>query len=299
MELSSGLATAASVGVATAAEPRPVALITGAGGGVGFACARELAGSHTLVMAEASEERLRRAQRELAEAGAAAIPALCDVSEQSQVAALAEIARNAGALGAVLHTAGLSRSMADGPRILDVNLRGTALVLDAMLPLAIEGSVAVCLSSIGAHRRAIYELDALLDPAAKDFPAALEARVSLRGRAGVAYDLSKRGVVLLCERRAAAWGARGARLLSLSPGPIETEMGRLEGLRDARGLEQLSALGRIAAPEEIAAAAVLLCSGEASFLTGCDVRVDGGILAGVNHHSPAEAVEAWNGLRPE
>lgn len=281
-------------------EPdRPVAVITGAGGGVGLACALQLAPTHALVLADVSEASLKRAGEALAEMGATATAIRCDVSDAAEVAALAQGARASGSFAALLHTAGLSRSMADGPRVLDVNLRGTALVLDALLPLAGEGAVAICLSSIGAHRRELHELDALLDPDARDFPAALEARLPLEGRSGVAYDLSKRGVVLLCERGAAAWGARGARLLSLSPGPIDTEMGRLEGLRDARGLEALAALRRVAQAEEVAAAAVMLCGEGARYVTGCDVRVDGGTLAGIRHHAPASTAAAWERLRSE
>jgi NAD(P)-dependent dehydrogenase (short-subunit alcohol dehydrogenase family) len=277
----------------------PLAVITGAGGGVGLACAERLFATHALLLVEANEASLARAQQALAELGATATPVLCDVSDAAQVAELARLARELGDLNLLLHTAGLSRSMADGPRIVEVNLGGTALVLDAFLPLASRGTVAVCLSSIGAHRRELYALDELLDPAAPDFPAALEARIPLQGRSGVAYDLSKRGVVLLCERQAAAWGTCGARIVSLSPGPIDTEMGRLEGLRDARGLDELAALGRAAKPEEIASAALLLCSADARYLTGCDVRVDGGTLAGIRHHSPPDVAEAWERLRAE
>ncbi|MHB1808630.1 MAG: SDR family NAD(P)-dependent oxidoreductase [Solirubrobacteraceae bacterium] len=279
--------------------PRPVAVITGAGGGVGLACARRLAQTHALVLADARQAGLEQAQHELAALGASPAAARCDVSDAAQVAALARLTQQTGSFHLLLHTAGISRSMAEGPRILEVNLRGTALVLDALLPLAREGSVAVCLSSIGAHRREVFELDELLDPAAPDFPGALEARLPLAGRSGAAYDLSKRGVVLLCERRAAAWGARGARLVSLSPGPIDTEMGRIEGLRDARGLERLAALRRVAQPEEIASAALMLCGQDARYVTGCDLRVDGGTLAGIRRHSPASTAEAWERLRQE
>jgi NAD(P)-dependent dehydrogenase (short-subunit alcohol dehydrogenase family) len=287
------------------AESRPVAVITGAGGGVGLACARRLVQTHALILADASEASLERARKALTGPGVGArvdvgaAYAVCDVSEPDDVAKLAALTRASGDFHLLLHTAGISRSMADGPRVVEVNLRGTALVLDALLPLARDGSVAVCLSSIGAHRREIEALDELLDPAAPDFPTALEARLPLSGRSGAAYDLSKRGVVLLCERRAAAWGARGARLLSLSPGPIDTEMGRLEGLRDAGGLERLAALGRVAQPDEVAAAALMLCGEDARYVTGCDVRVDGGTLAGIRHHSPASTAQAWDRLRAE
>jgi NAD(P)-dependent dehydrogenase (short-subunit alcohol dehydrogenase family) len=279
---------------------RPVAVITGAGGGLGLACAQRFARSHSLVLADARPESLESAEEILRPAGAELTTTLCDVSDAAAVADLARLAGERGRLGVLMHTAGLSRSMADGPRILEVNLVGTALVLAALLPLATQGSVAVCISSIGAHRRPIRELDdLLLDADTPGFQARLEETLPLTGRSGLAYDLSKRGITLLCERGAAAWGERGARIVSLSPGPIDTPMGHLEGRRDAGGLDRVAALGRVASAAEIASAAGLLCSEDASYITGCDLRVDGGIIPGIEHHSSPAVATAWNTLRSE
>lgn len=279
---------------------RPVAVITGAGGGLGLACAKRFAPTHALVLAEHSAERLERAEEALRAMCPELTAVLCDVSDAAAVAELAEASARQGRLGALLHTAGLSRSMADGTRILEVNLLGSALVIDAFLGLAGPGSVAVCVSSIGAHRRAIRELDELLlDPLEPGFMGRLEERLGITERTGLAYDLSKRGVILLCERAAGAWGARGARIVSLSPGPIDTPMGHLEGTRDAKGLEETAALGRVAAAEEIASAAAMLCSEDASYVTGCDLRVDGGIVPALDHNSSPAVADAWNALRTE
>jgi NAD(P)-dependent dehydrogenase (short-subunit alcohol dehydrogenase family) len=281
------------------ASGRRLAVITGAGGGVGLACARRFAPTHSLLLAEARPEALERALALLGGEQAGVAGAVCDVSDAGAVRELAERAAAHGEqLGALVHTAALSRSMDDGPRILDVNLLGAALVLRAFLPLARAGSVAVCLSSIGAHREPIHALDELLlEPLAEGFRERLEQRVALRGSSGLAYDLSKRGVILLCERAAAEWGARGARVVSLSPGPIDTPMGRLEGKADAAGLERLSAFGRVADPDEVAGAVAMICSEDAGYVTGCDLRVDGGTLAGIRFHSSPVVLGAWNALR--
>jgi NAD(P)-dependent dehydrogenase (short-subunit alcohol dehydrogenase family) len=279
---------------------RPVAVITGAGGGLGLACAQRFARSHSLVLADARPESLERAEEILRPTGAELTTTLCDISDAAAVTNLAQLARDRGRLAVLLHTAGLSRSMADGPRIIEVNLVGAALVLAALLPLATRGSVAVCISSIGAHRHPIRELDGLLlDPHEPGFQTRLEATLPLTGRSGLAYDLSKRGITLLCERGAAAWGKRGGRIISLSPGPIDTPMGELEGRRDAGGLEEISALGRVASAAEIAGAASLMCSENASYITGCDLRVDGGIIPGIEYHSSPAIATAWNTLRSE
>jgi NAD(P)-dependent dehydrogenase (short-subunit alcohol dehydrogenase family) len=85
-------------------------------------------------------------------------------------------------------------------------------------------------------------------------------------------------VHLLVRNLAAPWGARGARILSLSPGTTDTPMSRAEMARNPI-MEQMIAdrpLARMGRPEEIAAVVEFLTSDGASFMTGSDVRVDGG-----------------------
>jgi NAD(P)-dependent dehydrogenase (short-subunit alcohol dehydrogenase family) len=81
--------------------------------------------------------------------------------------------------------------------------------------------------------------------------------------------------------RALRWGAKGARLLSLSPGIVDTGMGRLEASNEPAmaTMVETSALRREGRPEEIAAVAAFLVSDAASFMTGTDVLVDGGSIA--------------------
>ena len=93
-----------------------------------------------------------------------------------------------------------------------------------------------------------------------------------------AYGLAKRGVALLCEILASTWGQHGARIVSLSPGIIDTPMGRLE-LENQPAMAEIvkqTPLGRIGRPEEIAMSIDFLMSKEASYITGTDLRVDGG-----------------------
>jgi NAD(P)-dependent dehydrogenase (short-subunit alcohol dehydrogenase family) len=121
--------------------------------------------------------------------------------------------------------------MADWRRIIEVDLVGTALLVRALEPLTSPGSAAVCWASIAGHGVAPDEaLDAALDdPLAPDL---LDRLGSIAGdglgAAGQGYGYAKRGVMRLVAREAVAWGTRGARICSISPGIIDTPQGRQE-----------------------------------------------------------------------
>lgn len=137
-------------------------------------------------------------------------------------------------------------------------------------------AAAVCFASIAEHIAPCNaELDAPLSDGYYEGLAKLGFDPDVPA---LAYLHSKRGVLRLVRRHARAWGASGARLLSLSPGIVDTEMGRLENenqLEMAKMIE-MSALGRMGRPEEVAQVAAFLVSDAASFMTGMDVLVDGG-----------------------
>jgi NAD(P)-dependent dehydrogenase (short-subunit alcohol dehydrogenase family) len=204
----------------------------------------------------------------------------CDITDDDAVAALVD---RAGHLGALVLTAGLSPHMGDGRRIIAVNLIATDAVIRAFEPSIGPGSVAVCFASMAAHLvPADPAVDELLDePMSVTLLDDLDA-LGLVAHSGLAYAISKRGVIRLVERRARMWGARGARLVSISPGVIDTPMGRLEDANEPSMAVMVaeSALARQGRPEEVAAVAVFLASDAASYVTGVDVLVDGGTVAG-------------------
>jgi NAD(P)-dependent dehydrogenase (short-subunit alcohol dehydrogenase family) len=173
--------------------------------------------------------------------------------------------------------------MANGRRIYEVNLRATSRLLAAMQPVLVSGSAAVCFASIAGHAVPPVQplTEVLDDPDADDFYERLAALGVDPEQPETAYALSKLGVLRLVRRLAPAWGARGARILSLSPGIIDTPMGRLEDENQPLMAQMVTAspLQREGSAAEVAAVAAFLCSPAASYMTGSDVLVDGGMVA--------------------
>jgi NAD(P)-dependent dehydrogenase (short-subunit alcohol dehydrogenase family) len=264
--------------------PRRV-LVTGGAGGMGRACASWMgAQGDSIVLTDVDAAALEAAVRDLARSGIDAAGFACDVAEAGCVQRIAEVLRDGPPLGALVHTAGLSPVMADWRRIIEVDLVGTARVLDAVLPFVGAGSAAVCVASIAGHLMPAHPAVAALlaEPLRPDLLDALDA---LPGRpvshpAG-AYSHAKRAVRALVARSAAAWGARGARIVSLSPGMITTPMGKLEFEQQPamKVLLDRTPLARLGDPAEIASVVAFLCSPAAAFVTGCDLVVDGGVCA--------------------
>lgn len=98
-----------------------------------------------------------------------------------------------------------------------------------------------------------------------------------------AYPLSKHAVQLYAAMMAPAFGRGGARIVSLSPGIIDTDMGRLEQRagREMTRMIALTPLGRSGRAEEIASIVASLASPAASYISGTDILVDGGTVAGI------------------
>ncbi len=248
------------------------AFVTGAGSGIGEACARLLAeGGAAVGVVDVRDDAVRGVVRELSAGGARVVGATCDVGSEAELAAtVAQVAVQLGGLDTIVAAAGIARtgrtielSLSEWETVIRVNLTGVFLTLKHTLGhLASAGGGAVV--TIGSV-----------------------ASLVAAGRAP-SYDASKGGVLQLTRAIAAEYVDQNIRANCVCPGIVATPLA--DNSRDlygpmARGPERLTAtrtrppIARAANPREIASVVAFLCSDASSFMTGAAVPVDGGYTA--------------------
>ena len=269
-----------------------VGIATGAGRGMGYECGRLLPSmvDHVILLDRVEESVVAAASELAASSGASVEPFVADVTDSGALARLADRVAEIGTLRAVAHAAGISPSMANWRRIFEVDLIGTALLARALRPLATAGTATVNFASMAAVLRPPEPRDAdlvalMADPLQDGFLGKLR-EVAGPGieDSGAAYSLAKRGVRAFTQREAVLVGPRGARVVSLSPGLIDTPQGQQEAEGHPVMAEMLKAtpLGRLGLAQEVAKVVAFALSDQASFLSGIDLLVDGGLVAAIS-----------------
>ncbi|MBX7448828.1 SDR family oxidoreductase [Mycolicibacterium sp. 3033] len=263
-----------------------IAVVTGGAGGMGLATARVLGREMPVLISDVVPDRLEVAQRELHEAGVECATAICDVTDRAAVASLVRQARELGTVTSVVHAAGVSPGMGSADLMVKINAVGTVLINEGFLQCAQPGVALVNVASVAGHqlpglfapvrryRRATTDLDRLYADLLQ-----WSNRFPRSRRSQMAYMLSKHFVIWYSRVMAAPFGAKGARVLSVSPGSFDTGMGRLEDSRGAGALARLGALERFGRPSEIGELLAFCASAKPGYLTGTDIVCDGGVMA--------------------
>jgi len=269
-----------------------VSVITGGAGGMGQATAKIVGRDHTLVLADVRQDRLDRAAATLDDLGIKATTVNCDVRDAAAVAELLATATGLGTLHSVIHTAGVSPSMGDAEYVMTINAVGTVVVNDAFYAVAPEGAAIVNVASMAGHLLpdAIVPVDkfplALTD--IDKFTAALFQACAVlpdEAQSGFAYALSKNFVKWYSSSQCERFNGKGLRIVSVSPGSIDTEMGRLEEAAGAGAMVADAAVPRWGKPEEMAELLAFCASDRAAYLTGTDILNDGGVVASMRERA--------------
>ncbi|MDO8691623.1 MAG: SDR family oxidoreductase [Dehalococcoidia bacterium] len=244
-----------------------VALVTGAGSGIGRATALAFGSeSARVVVADLSAEGGEETVRLIKESGGAALFVRADVTRASEVEAMTSSAVNSfGRLDYAFNNAGMEGEGGSTVRCTEENF-------DRVMSLNVKG-VWLCMK---------YEISQML----KQGAGAIVNTASIAGVGATPHDpvygASKAAVTHLTKSAALENAKRGIRINAICPGFTRTAMvDRMvaAGRFSEQGLAALHPMGRMAQPDEIARAVLWLCSEEASFVTGHAMAVDGGFLA--------------------
>ncbi|MGW7518432.1 SDR family oxidoreductase [Streptomyces sp. NPDC054796] len=257
-------------------------------GGMGQAVARRIGSGHRLLLADHDTVALDAAAERLRAEGHEVATQPVDVSSREAVHALAERAAALGPVTRLVHTAGLSPVQADIRAVLAVDLLGVALVVEEFTEVVQPGGAGVVIASMAGYNYTAAlspEQEAALATTPADellgLPFAAEDAFA---HSGAAYSFAKRANQLRMRHASVTWGARGARINSVSPGIIATPMGQAELDNSSSGRYMRAALegsnaGRLGTPEDIAHAVDFLLGPAAGFISGTDLLVDGGVTA--------------------
>lgn len=249
-----------------------VALVTGAGGGIGEACALAFADEGAdVVVADINPETVSRVGEAIEAKGRRALVSPTDVADPNQVAAMVRTAVEQFGRIDILVNAAIRRqpghledlSLESWDTLMGIGLRGVFMVSQAVGRVMIEqrSGVLISITSTGGHL---------------PYP-----------NTG-AYSTVKAGAMMLAKCFALEWAKYGIRSVSLSPGMIRTPM--TEDLYSnpeiLAGRNAMAPLGRIGRVDEVAKTAVFLASDDASYITAADLLVDGGFVPSKFMHVP-------------
>jgi 3-oxoacyl-[acyl-carrier protein] reductase len=254
-----------------------VAVVTGAGGGLGRAMSIRFAEEGAAVICQDLDEATMKATVDaIASSAGRAMPWACDVTDSASIDEMFEAATSSmGLVNVLVNCAGVDRTPGDGSsegnlglerqlavmsdaawkRMIDIHLNGAFYCTRSMVKRLMEanqGGSVICISSIAG----------------------------LAGWGPVHYSAAKAGLLGLVRSVARFAGAAGIRANAICPGVIDTPMTQSIAPQMIAGLKALTPLGRVGVPDDIAALAVYLASDESGFVTGEAISPNGGLVIG-------------------
>jgi len=240
-----------------------IAVVTGAGQGLGFGISTSLAeAGFTVVLADISEASAERAAQRLIELGHQAFSAIVDVTEFDSVQQLSlSIEDRIGSPEVLVNNAGviapadlLEMSEDQWDKVVDVSMKGTFLCSQAFARKMVDNQKGAIVN--------IASVNAFRSPARR-----------------VNYSAAKAGLLAMTRVMAVEWAQFGVRVNCVAPGYMDTELQRdalARGLNHIEPIIDATPMGRLGMPSEIGDAVAFLVSEKSSFITGQTLVVDGG-----------------------
>jgi NAD(P)-dependent dehydrogenase (short-subunit alcohol dehydrogenase family) len=267
-------------------EKKAVVALLGAGS-MGTAIVRRIAAGKKILLGDISEKALERVGEDLRRSGYDVETIQVNALEKKSVEAFACRAAELGEVMYFIDTAGASPNQATPEHIVALDMVGTGYAIDAFGQVMAHGGAGLVISSQAAYMYPIPNDDELQIVNATTEQLAqlpIVKNVAMQN-SGLAYMIAKRVNHLQAQRAAATtWRERRARINTISPGIIVTPLAYDEFNANGGGYQAMidaSAASRVASSDEIADAAAFLLGEHASFITGTDLLIDGGVIASI------------------
>lgn len=264
---------------------KDVVILSGAGQ-IGMAIARRIGYGKKIVIGDINTDNAHKVENILNESGFDAVSKKMDLSSRKSILEIIHEAKKYGNIKYLINAAGVSPSQASIETILNVDLYGTAVLLEEVGKVISENGAGVTISSQSGHR--MKQLSAYEDKLLACTPTEDLLKLDLLNPKNIkdtlhAYQIAKRCNEKRVMSESVKWGKNGARINSISPGIIVTSLA-IDEFNGPRGdfyknMFAKCPAGRPGTSDEVANVAELLLSERGNFITGSDFLIDGGATA--------------------
>ncbi len=263
---------------------KDICIITGGSSGIGFESAKLLGKDYYIIIASRNEEKLKKAVLELRKMQIECEYQILDISNEDSILKFIDNIKDKKNIKVLIHAAGTSPHMANYKKIIDSNAIGSVILNKEILKIMNNGII-INVSSMSAYLTPSFILPKRKYKLAflniKKLKNKLYKRTKLfpkKVRSGVAYGISKNFLTWFSIAFAVKAIEKNVRIISVSPGNFETPMGNLE-IEEGKKFIEKSILKRVGNPKEIATLFKNLIDFDNSYLTGIDIKCDGGVYS--------------------